>query len=221
MKMKKKVKTEDNSILRTINIGLKKNSKGTAMVKAKKKSIKKELSQDELLAQALVPEDERPYPVPENWIWVRLGSIVDLHRGVSYPKDAAHNEKKENDCLIMRGGNIGEGNLNFDDNIFVSKSFVSSNQYVKKHDIIIVSSTGSTKVIGRAGVSDDDYFDIAFGAFLTLARPHEKFEKKLITIFFQTEGYRNTIRALAKGVNINNIKNEYIQKIPFPLPPLP
>ncbi|MCL2007367.1 MAG: restriction endonuclease subunit S [Treponema sp.] len=184
------------------------------------KDIKQTLTREEFFTQALVPEDEQPYKVPENWVWVKVNALVVLHRGVSYPKDAAHNEKGDNDCLIMRGGNIVEGNLNFDDNVFVNKSFVSSNQYVRRHDVIIVSSTGSTKVIGKAGISDADYSDIAFGAFLTLVRPREGFEKKLIAQFFQTDGYRNTIRTLAKGVNINNIKNEYIQNIPFPLPPL-
>ena len=170
---------------------------------------------------AFVSENEQPYEVPGNWVWTRVNNLVDLHRGVSFTKDAVRSEKSDNDCLIMRGGNIEEGGINFDDNIYVHNSLVSQNQYVKKHDVIIVSSTGSTKVIGKAGISDDDYDDIAFGAFLTLVRPRESFDKKLIALFFQTEGYRNIIRLLAKGVNINNIKNEYIQNIPFPLPPLP
>ena len=186
------------------------------MPKAKKQA----LTQEERLAQALVPEDEQPYEVPGNWVWVHVASLVDLHRGVSYSKDAAHNQKGEDDCLVMRGGNIGEGTLIFDDNIYVNRSFVSANQYVKENDVIIVSSTGSKKVIGRAGVSDANYSDIAFGAFLTLVRPREELNKKLIALFFQSEDYRNAIRMLAKGVNINNIKNEYILNLPFPLPPL-
>jgi len=33
------------------------------------------------LAQALVPEDEQPYAVPENWVWVRLGSVATIIGG--------------------------------------------------------------------------------------------------------------------------------------------
>jgi type I restriction enzyme S subunit len=170
--------------------------------------------------QSLVPPEEQPYEIPEDWKWVRVGYLIDLHRGVSYPKNAAHKEKRKESCLIMRGGNIEEGNINFYDNIYVDKLLVKSNQLVKKHDVIIVSSTGSTKVIGRAGISYDDYLDVAFGAFLTLVRSREEFDKKLIALFFQTEMYRNAIRGLAKGTNLNNISTEYIENMPLHLPPL-
>ena len=42
------------------------------MARGKVKVGKQVLTEDELLAQALVPEDEQPYPIPENWVWVRL-----------------------------------------------------------------------------------------------------------------------------------------------------
>ncbi|MDR1802304.1 MAG: restriction endonuclease subunit S [Treponema sp.] len=42
------------------------------MAKRKLKAKRQVLTEEELLAQALVPEDEQPYPIPENWVWVRL-----------------------------------------------------------------------------------------------------------------------------------------------------
>ena len=41
---------------------------------------KKELSQEEKLAAALVPEEEQPYKVPENWCWVRLESLCSVEK---------------------------------------------------------------------------------------------------------------------------------------------
>ena len=38
------------------------------MARGKKKESA--LTPEEKLAQALVPEDEQPYNVPENWCWV-------------------------------------------------------------------------------------------------------------------------------------------------------
>ena len=167
-----------------------------------------------------ITEQEAPYELPEGWKWCRLGDFIDIHRGVSYKKDAAHKEKQENDCLIMRGGNIDEGKININaDNVYVDKSLVSENQFIKKNDVVIVTSTGSTKVIGRAGISDEDYSDVAFGAFLTLARPNGKADKSFVNQYFQSSIYRERIRQLASGVNINNIRLEYITESPFPLPP--
>ena len=37
---------------------------------------KQELTVEEKLAAALVREDEQPYGVPGNWVWVRLGSVA-------------------------------------------------------------------------------------------------------------------------------------------------
>lgn len=161
-----------------------------------------------------------PYKLPDGWKWERLGNYITLLRGVSYKKDDAHSEKLENDCLIMRGGNIVEGSINLEsDNVYVDKALVSENQLIKKYDIIIVTSTGSTKVIGRAGVSKDNYNDVAFGAFLTLARPNDLANKSYINHYFQSSLYRERIRQLASGVNINNIRSEYITETPIPIPP--
>lgn len=179
------------------------------------------LTIEERLQQALVPAEEQPYEVPENWVWVRLGSFIDLLRGVSYKKHDVHNEKMENDCLILRGGNIIEGGLDLNaDNVYVDKSLVSEAQLIRRNDIIIVSSTGSVKVIGRAGLAFCDYNDVAFGAFLTLARPKNRCNKSFVDLFFQSFLYRQRIRELASGVNINNIRSEYITNMTFPLPPL-
>lgn len=182
---------------------------------------KKEPTAAGRLAAALVPAAEQPYAVPANWRWVRLGSLVNLLRGVSYKKTDVHFPKQENDCLILRGGNIQEGAITFDsDNVYVDKSLVKKEQFVKANDVVIVASTGSVKVIGRAGIVDKDYSDVAFGAFLLLARPRENICKKFVDFYFQNDLYRNRIKRMVSGVNINNIRAEHITEAPFPLPPL-
>ncbi len=179
------------------------------------------LTAGERLEKALVPAAEQPYEVPENWCWTKIGTVANLYRGVSYKKHEGHSKKGKDDCLVMRGGNIKEGEIDISaENIYISKELITDEQYIKKHDIIIVTSTGSTKVIGRAGISFADYDDVAFGAFLTLVRPVEAVHKPYVSYYFQGEMYRNRMRQLASGVNINNIRNEYITDTPIPLAPL-
>lgn len=45
------------------------------------------LTIEERLQQALVPAGEQPYEVPENWMWVRLGSLYEVN-----PKNKADDE---------------------------------------------------------------------------------------------------------------------------------
>ena len=89
------------------------------MARGKKKESA--LTPEEKLVQALVPVEAQPYPLPGNWCWTKAGTLVTLHRGVSYKKDEAHAEKGDDDCLIMRGGNITEGGIDTDaDNVYVN-----------------------------------------------------------------------------------------------------
>ena len=180
-----------------------------------------ELTIEEKLNNALIPVDKQPYEIPKNWCWVRLDSVINLYRGVSYGKNDAHKKKEKDDILILRGGNLGEGYIQIEtDNIYVNKNLVNPVQIVKKHDVLIVSSTGSSTVIGKAGISNIDYSDVAFGAFLMLARPKERFNKSYINYFFLTDIYRHRIRLLANGTNINNVRVEHVNGTTFPLPPL-
>lgn len=42
---------------------------------------KQELSLDELLKQALVKDEEKPYEIPGNWVWTKLGEITTVVGG--------------------------------------------------------------------------------------------------------------------------------------------
>ena len=49
------------------------------MARTEKKE--KELSAEEKLAKALVPEEEQPYPVPRNWCWTTVECVSDVVTG--------------------------------------------------------------------------------------------------------------------------------------------
>ena len=51
---------------------------------AKKETV---LTPEEKLAQALVPESEQPYQVPENWCWVRWGAVGDFIAGNGFKNE--------------------------------------------------------------------------------------------------------------------------------------
>jgi len=42
---------------------------------------KENLAFEERLEKAIVPEGERPYKVPDNWVWTRLGEVTDIVGG--------------------------------------------------------------------------------------------------------------------------------------------
>jgi type I restriction enzyme S subunit len=155
---------------------------------------------------------------------VKIGDVSDLIRGVSYKKtDANEASTCDDDILVLRGGNIQDGKIfrNANDEVFVDKSLVSEKQYLKKGDVVIVGSTGSSNLIGKAAIVENDFINISFGAFLMLIRPRPIINPKYFDYYFLSAEYRNAIRDLSVGVNINNIRKEYIENLEINCPPLP
>ncbi len=155
---------------------------------------------------------------------VRVGNIVKIIRGVSYSEHDAHYSKRNGDCLILRGGNILEdGHITTNcDNVYVNNMLVSDEQHIRKNDIVIVSSTASTRVIGKPGVIDANYDDVAHGAFLLLIRPLSapNVFAPYVSWYFRTSAYRDEIKHLVAGGVIQNIRLEHINNLLIPLPPM-
>lgn len=160
--------------------------------------------------------------LPQNWAWVKVGEVSSLLRGISYQKHQAESYERDENCLVLRGGNIQDGKIAIDsDLVYVPKELVDEKQLLRNGDIVIVGSTGSKDLIGKAALSTKDEDKISFGAFLMLIRPLEAVNKKYFGYFFLSDEYRNAIRESSGGVNINNIRREHITSLNFPLPPLP
>ncbi|NBJ89948.1 restriction endonuclease subunit S [Acutalibacter sp. 1XD8-36] len=54
---------------------------------ARGKKAAKELSPEEKLQQALVPAEEQPYPIPENWCWIYWGNIGEFTAGSTFKNE--------------------------------------------------------------------------------------------------------------------------------------
>ncbi|MCX2837876.1 restriction endonuclease subunit S [Salinimicrobium sp. MT39] len=160
--------------------------------------------------------------LPKSWIETEVKVLSYLIRGVSYKKADAKSTKEKDDYLILRGGNIQDGVIvDNEGEVYVNGSFVNENQKIHKGDVVIVGSTGSKKLIGKAGIAKKDYENVSFGAFLMVIRPVKGINASFFDYYFLSDNYREKIRELAGGININNIRKEYIEGLKFPLPPLP
>lgn len=159
--------------------------------------------------------------LPKNWVKTSPKEIANIIRGVPYGKNDASQENFDGSCLILRGGNIQDGKIvEGKDNVFVDLKLIKKEQFIQKGDVVIVGSTGSKQLIGKAATVLESSSNISFGAFLMNIRAYSNINKSFFSYYFQTDYYRSSIRELAGGVNINNIRKEYIESLYFPLPPL-
>ena len=145
----------------------------------------------------------------------KVKELVKQVRGVSYKPGDLHNELNENSVILLRANNIDDGQINFDDVVYVDKSKVSAEQYLKTGDILICASSGSRNLVGKAASVQVDK-KCTFGAFCKVVRSKEGFEEYL-GVYFQSPIYRRKISDVALGANINNIRNEHIDSLDIPV----
>jgi type I restriction enzyme S subunit len=151
---------------------------------------------------------------------VAVRSIAKQLRGVSYAKLDARNEPGSGYLPILRANNITDEGLTFSDLVYVPAARVSKDQRLQRGDVLIAASSGSLDVVGKAGELRQK-FDGGFGAFCKVLRPDvTAVDPVYFSHYFRTQSYRRKISSLAAGANINNLKNEHLDDLEFPLPSL-
>ncbi len=148
-----------------------------------------------------------------------LKNYIEQIRGVSYKKTDVSNCLQEAYLPILRANNIQDNKIYFDDLVYVKKEKVKKDQLIKKGDILIAASSGSKSIVGKAGQVEEDV-ECSFGAFCKIIRCNNFIDNKYLGFYFKSNYYRQTISHLSAGANINNIRNEHIENLIIPLPPL-
>jgi len=153
--------------------------------------------------------------------FVRLGDIAEQVRGVTYGKADAIDTEQEGYLPILRAGNITDFGVFFGDFVYVPAENISLRQKLLCGDVLVATSSGSLDVVGKAAPLREN-FDGSFGAFCKVLRPNQgRVDARYFAHYFKTKEYRRTVSSLAAGANINNLRNEHLDELLVPLPPLP
>ena len=153
------------------------------------------------------------------WEMVRLGVHVEQIRGVSYKPEDTSDVEDDKHLPLLRAHNIQSEGLNRNNLVFVSKSKIRDHQFIKSGDIVVCASSGSKDLVGKAAQATEN-MDAAFGAFCKVVRPKSKIDATYLKHYFSSPKYRHIISELSAGANINNLRNEHIDDLQIPLPPL-
>lgn len=189
------------------------------MARGKKKEAA--LSPAERLQAALVPESEQPYQVPENWCWVRVSSVCEFERGITFPASAKETEPTNTNIPCLRTANV-QDELEINNLIYVDKSYMKGNQakLVKKNDIIM-SSANSRELVGKTSYVYDVPFPMTFGGFVLTIRAKAIISKYLF-YFLRLEFLSGHFMGEStQTTNIANINTTKLGGYALSLPPLP
>ncbi len=187
------------------------------MARGKKKES---LTMEERLEVALVPENEQPYEVQDNWCWTKVGVIATFERGITFPASAKEHELTEKNIPCLRTANIQE-NIETDDLIYVDKSFMKSNdaKFVRADDIIM-SSANSRELVGKVAYVHSVFMPMTFGGFVLGIRAKNIYSKYLFYDLRYEFLCGNFMGESTQTTNIANINTTTLGNYVIPLPPL-
>ena len=158
--------------------------------------------------------------LPPGWKWATVGELSTFVRGVTFKKSDASSEQSPGLVPIARAGNVEPGRSRLDqDLIYVSKDRVAIDQYLRTGDILVATSSGSPRVVGKSAVIAEDWQG-AHGAFMGVIRSNSSICPAYLGFYIQSDFVRIVWRELAAGTNINNLKRDDIIMTTVPLPPV-
>lgn len=157
--------------------------------------------------------------IKEEVVTKPLTELVSLVRGVSYTKGMERREPAPGYIRLLRANNI-QGDLVFNDVIYVPHTCVKPDQILRRGDIVVAMSSGSKSVVGKTAQHWEQSEPTTFGAFCCVLRPNASVDPAFLGWFLRTEQYRQFISEISAGVNINNLKREYFEQVEVPTPSL-
>lgn len=168
------------------------------------RAVKKELSAEEKLAAALVPEKEQPYKVPENWCWAYLGNVAEIIMGQS-PKGTSTTD--DDSYMPLIGGASDMGTL-----YPKASRYTTMPTKVSHVDDIIICIRAT---LGKPIFSDGEY---CLGRGVTAIRTGIQSKEFLRFCFMNFEQY---FYDNAAGTTFAQVTSSTLSKMPIPFPPLP
>lgn len=174
---------------------------------AKKKN---ELSFEEKLENALVPEEEQPYEIPENWVWTRLGEVFEWGSGGTPSRK--EKENFEGKIPWFKTGELNNEHLYNSEERITQRALDNSSAKLYPPNTVIMAMYGAT--IGKLGILS---VDGTTNQACACAKPNKYVLVKYL--FFYLMSRREDFIKKGKGGAQPNISLEIIKDYKFPLPP--
>lgn len=176
---------------------------------------KKEKTLEEKLQEALVPENQWPYMLPENWCWVKLNKLYHVN-----PKNIVEDDSVDAAFIPM---------ANIEPNFIGKYKFeVDSWHKVRKgHTQFADGDVTFAKISpcfenGKAFIAENLPNGIGAGTTELIVLRNRKIVPKYTFYLISTEKFVNGGRRTYSGVvGQQRISMDYVNQFPIPLPPLP
>lgn len=156
----------------------------------------------------------------EGWKICRIGDIAHIRRGLTYSKS---DEVDNSNNIVLRSNNIdlSTNKLVYDELKFIHQSInIPEDKYLKKGELLMCMSNGSKMHLGKVALHETDSIYV-FGGFMAAISHDNSLIDKFFFYSLITPRFKEYIKSLSDGANINNLKARDIENYTIPIPPLP
>lgn len=178
---------------------------------------KKEKTLEEKLQEALVPENQWPYMLPENWCWTRLNQVVNIlngDRGKNYP---SKKDYVKEGIPFINAGAIADGVLEPEYFNYIGESKFESLRAGKiQIDDILYCLRGS---LGKCAIIHLDMKG-AISSSLCIMRRKYHMNNKYIFYFLNSDIVEKQQSLVENGSAQPNLSAANVGNYIIPLPPL-
>ena len=160
-----------------------------------------------------------PFPIPNSWVWTRLGEVAELVRGISFPASDKSTESAPDRLPCFRSGNI-QSKITWSDFIYVPKTALKGNHQLVCKDDILISIANSYELVGKSSIIESIPNEATFGAFLAAIRLLElspNYMRYSLGSGYSSDAFRV---GSSQTTNIANITFSTIRNHIVPIPPL-
>ncbi|NLK27166.1 MAG: hypothetical protein GX306_02295 [Clostridiales bacterium] len=155
--------------------------------------------------------------IPKGWNVGTIKPFINVIRGVTYEKDDVQDAQSSGYICLLRANNIANGNINYDNVVYVKENKISKDQLLMQNDVFICMSSGSKDHIGKTAIVTAD-IGCSFGAFCSKIEI-QSCAFSWLALYFRSKYFNSYIRNTCLGTNINNLNNDMLYNIVLPIPP--
>lgn len=173
---------------------------------------KKQKTMEELLEEALVPEEEQPYEVPGNWVWVKLKTInKDKKRNID-PKNF-----KDETFELYSVPSFPEGSPEF----IKGDEIGSSKQLVNKDEILLCKINPRINRVWKVLNNHGKFRQLASTEWIVISENKAIYSEYLLYLL-KSPYFRKLITSNVSGVggSLTRARPKEVETYPIAVPPI-
>ena len=172
------------------------------MAKAKKAKI--------AIEDVLLPIDEHPYEIPQNWCWVKHNGVLDISGGSQPAKSYFISEPTEGYIKLYQTRDYGDNPVP----VYIPEKYATKTTL--EGDILLARYGGS---LGKVFRAHEGAYNVALAKVIKLYP--DLIDDEYLYKYYFTQFYQDFCVKASKGRSAQaGFNRDDMNNIPFPLPPL-